>query len=285
MPIRYPFSVSLALLTLFASPVDAQTIRGVVLDEEARLRPGALPENRGVAGAEVELRRDGRRAGAVTLTDTLGRFTLTAPGVGTFGLRVTHPAYLAHESEGIELGEGEILSLEIRMGRNVIPLEPLVVTARMSSLMAGFHQRRTSGGMGTFLTREEIEVRGAAKATDLLRGMPGVRIEFERWGIGPSIVMQGGFGLCEPAIFVDGIETVRSSGVGSSLDDYLTPERIEGIEVYTSFSTVPAQYQSGMCGVILIWTRPGERGEGEPWGWKRMLLGFAAAIGLILWIR
>jgi len=284
MPAPHPIPVLVVLLTLPVSAA-AQAIRGVVVDEEVRASPSDSFRNPGIQGAEVEMTGEGWDAGLRTLTDSLGSFYLVAPEAGVFSLRVRHPAYVPFQAEGIEIGEGEILSLEVRLGRNVIPLEPLVVTARMNSLMAGFHQRRNGGGLGTFLTREEIDARGAGRTTDLLRDMPGVRIEFERWGVGPSIVMQGGFGPCPPAIFVDGIQMTQFSGVGSSLDDYITPERIEGIEVYTSFSTVPAQYHSGMCGVILVWTRQGGREGGEPWGWKRTLLGFAVAVGLVLWIR
>lgn len=284
MPTSPPIPVLVVLLTLPVSAA-AQAIRGVVVDEEIRASPRDSLVTPGIEGAEIEMTREGGEAGLRTLTDSLGNFYLAAPEAGVFNLRVSHPAYVSYHVERIEVGDGETLTIELRMGRNVIPLDPLVVTARMNSLMAGFHQRRNGGGLGTFLTREEIDTRGAGRATDLLRDMPGVRVEFERWGVGPSIVMQGGFGRCTPAIFVDGIQMTQAGGVGSSLDDYITPERIEGMEVYTSFSTVPVQYHSGMCGVILIWTRQGGREGGEPWGWKRMLLGFAVAVGLVLWIR
>jgi hypothetical protein len=82
---------------------------------------------------------------------------------------------------------------------------------------------------------------------------------------------------------VDGLPAPQTAG--SNLNDYLTPERIEGVEVFSSFSSVPVQFHSGMCGVILFWTRRGGREGGEPWDWKRMLLGFGIAVGLILWIR
>jgi hypothetical protein len=68
------------------------------------------------------------------------------------------------------------------------------------------------------------------------------------------------------------------------LDDFLTPERIEGVEVYTSFSTAPAEFIYGTCGVILFWTRPGGREGGDPWSWRKVLIGLGVAVGLILWI-
>jgi hypothetical protein len=272
------------LLGSLPGPGAAQTVRGTVVEvDDAEV--GREREGRPVVGATVELLSGGRRLAGTTLTDTLGVFILPAPGPGTFGLRVSHPSYLAYEAGGIDVGRDETVSLEIRVGRDAIPLEPLVVTARVNALLAGFHRRRTGGGNATFLTREEIEQRGATRATDLLRGLPGVRLDFVRWGMGPDIVMQGGFGACEPTIFLDGVELVKTAGVGSSMNDYITPDRIEGIEVYSSFSTVPAQFRAGMCGVILLWTRQGGGEGGGPWGWKRVLGGLAVAVGLMLWIR
>lgn len=275
----------LLLAGSFPGPLHGQTIRGTVVEVDPSA-PGAVGRpGQPVVGATIELlARGGARAGT-TRTDTLGIFVLPTPSHGTFGLRISHPSYFPYQAEGIEVGRGETVSLDIRLGRDAIPLEPLVVRARVNTLMAGFHRRRTGGTSATFLTREAIETRGAARTTDLLRGMPGVRLEFVRWGEGPRILMQGGFGPCFPTIFLDGVELTTTSGVGSSMNDYITPDRIEGIEIYSSFSTVPAQFRAGMCGVILLWTRQGGREGGEPWGWKRILGGFAVALGLLLWIR
>ena len=270
------------LLLSVAHPLGAQTLRGVVVDAEAQVVLEGVETNMPIAGAEVELLGDGVREQTRAFTDSLGFFSLPVPGPGTYGLRVTHPAYLRYEAEGIEVRPEEAVTLEVRLGKNVIPLEPLLVVGRVSSTMAGFHERRTSGAFATFLTREEIETRAAGRTTDLIRGLPGIRINWERWGVGPAIEMQGGFGTCEPTIFVDGVRAPQAPG--SMVDDFLTPDRIEGVEVYTSFSTAPAQFISGTCGVILFWTRQGGREGGEPWSWKRVLVGVGVAIGLVAWI-
>lgn len=217
------------------------------------------------------------------MTDSLGRFTLPVPGPGTYGFRVRHPSYVPYDAENVEVGAEETVVVVVRLGRNVIPLDPLIVTARVRSDATGFEGRRAGGGFGTFLTREEIEARAAGRTTDLLRGLPGVTVRFVRWGVGPAIEMRDGFGRCEPAIYVDGILAPQTQG--SRVDDFLTPDRIEGVEVYTSFSTAPVQYIMGTCGVILFWTRRGERGEGEPWHWKRVIIGLGAAVALILWFK
>ena len=282
MPGQNRFVVLTALLALIVPPASAQVIRGVVVDDEVRVSATGAEIRTPVAGADLELLANGDPAGRRATTDSLGMFVLSLPQPGGFGLRVTHTAYLPFETDIIEVDQEESVSVEIRLGRNVIPLEPIVVRARINSALAGFHQRRTGSALGSYVTREEVEARGAGYTTDLLRGLPGIRLNFIRWGVGPAIEMQGGFGVCQPTIFVDGLQLPESAG--GSLNDFLTPERIEGVEVYSSISTVPAQFHSGTCGVILFWTRRGAREGGEPWGWRRMLLGVGIAVGLMLWI-
>ncbi len=276
--------VALPALAVGGSPqAGAQVLRGTVVEVEAPTPPAGPKAGAPVVGAEVALLGGDGRAEATALTDSLGAFVLAAPRGGSYGLRVTHPAYRPHEARGVEVGTGETVVIEVRLSRSAIPLEPLVVTARMGSALTGFEGRRLGGGLGTYLTREDIDARAASKTTDLLRGIPGVSIEFERWGVGSRIEMRNAFGNCEPAVFADGIRLPLRTG--SRLDDVLTPERIEAVEVYTSLSGAPAQYISGHCGVILLWTRRGDREGGEPWHWKRVLLGLGVAVGLILWIK
>ena len=253
------------------------------MDADVRVPMGGVETEMPIPGAEVELVTGEEGEGIWALTDSLGMFRISAPRAGAFRIRVNHPAYVPYEAESVEVGQGETVSIQIRLGRNVIPLEPLVVRARTTPSIAGFHQRRTRGAFGTFITREEVEARAASQTTDLLRGLPGVRINFQRWGVGPSIEMQNGFGSCEPTIYVDGVRAPQSDQ--SSLNDFLVPERIEGVEVYSSSTSAPAQYTSGMCGVILFWTRRGAREGGEPWGWKRVLIGLGLAVGLLFWAR
>jgi hypothetical protein len=283
MAARNPTLLLACLLVLPLSSVEGQVIRGVVVDAEARVTVSGVAMSMPISGAEVEVITEGGAERIRVETDSLGVFLMYVAGYPRVRLAVRHPAYHPYETETIEVGQEETVNLEIRLGRNVIPLEPIVVTARTNTTMAGFHARRTGSAFATFLTREEIEARAAGQTTDLLRGLPGVRINFQRWGVGPSIEMQNGFGVCEPTIYVDGVRAPQTAG--SSLNDFLTPDRIEGVEVYSSLSTAPVQYISGNCGVILFWTRRGGREGGEPWSWKRVLVGLGVAVGLVLWIR
>jgi hypothetical protein len=259
-------------LAVVAAEAKAQVIQGVVIDATSRLA---------VAGAEVALLepRTGQRTGA--LTDSAGAFLLTAARAGTYRLRITHPSYVAYEADSVAVNGGEAVMLEIRLGQAAIPLEPLVVTARRQVAMTGFDARREAG-FGRFITREDIDRRGAFRTSDLLRSMQGITLR-PSGRSGMMVLMRGGgTGLCQPAIWVDGL-LVRQL-TGSTIDDFLTPGSIEAVEVYQAHAAAPTEYTAGACGVILFWTRRGSAEEGGPWQWKKMLIGAGAALIVIVLI-
>ncbi len=62
---------------------------------------------------------------------------------------------------------------------------------------------------------------------------------------------------CEPAVYVDGLVYYDQLGSVRITDfNFLSPEVIEGIEVFTGLAA-PARFDSDGCGVVLIWTRGG----------------------------
>jgi hypothetical protein len=134
-------------------------------------------------------------------------------------------------------------------------------------------------GWGLFITREEIERRGARRISDLLYGLPDVRVvrrselestvrfgtELSRVNVGP--LSQGDDGApqvvadvplrCAPLLYVDGMKFGRADEVL----DQVGPAEIEGIEVYRRSSEVPPEFGGiyARCGVILVWTRRWEQ--------------------------
>ncbi|HEX2166440.1 MAG TPA: carboxypeptidase regulatory-like domain-containing protein, partial [Longimicrobiales bacterium] len=258
--------IALAIPTV----VQGQAIYGTVVDDTAR---GP------VDGAEVDLLHEGA-AVAGTVTDSLGRFTIAAPRAGTYGLVVRHAVFMTYQVDSVTLGTGESVTLQIRLGRQAVPLEPLVVTARRSRRgLAGFDERRRAG-FGHFIVREDITTRAAGQLTDVLRNVPGLSFRRLRRG-GVLTQMRGGAsGRCAPAMWVDGIQMQESEQ--STLDQIFAPDMIEAVEVYSSHATAPAQYVSGTCGVILFWTRQGSGAEGTPWQWKKVLAGAGAAVLVII---
>lgn len=259
-------------LCLAATPAAAQELSGRVLDHAT----GAP-----LTDVRVTLLDAERRARAETLTDTLGAFTLDVPRAGRWIVVAEVLGYGTTASEPVAVAPTERVELEIRMAVEPIPVEPVVVTGRASyghGDIRRFYDRVERGrmsGFGQFVTRTEVERTMPFEPTDLLRMMAGVRVTTgSRPGAGGSISMTRG---CVPAIYVDGTQINRSL-IGSSLDDFVAANDIEGIEVYRGGAQhVPGYHDDRGCGLVLVWTRRGSP-DGRPFSWTRLLIG----AGLVL---
>lgn len=256
-------SVGAALATA-APPAAAQqradsaaaVIEGVVLVEGT---------NRPLPTALVELVGQGRR----TIADEAGRFRLTSVAPGQDTLRI---ALLAFESDRIPvtIPPGGTYQLELVVAYPSATLEELVVqVARTRSERTLGFERRRRRGIGSFITREEIERRNPALLSSMFWGLRRVRIRDGRVSLdtrgvglrlstgralsGQSVTVLRDTGECAPAIFVDGVKR----GPLTRVDD-LFPDEIAGIEVYTSPS-IPARFSDAFnrCGSIVIWRRGG----------------------------
>ena len=140
-------------------------------------------------------------------------------------------------------------------------LAPIVVRGSNSytGRMAGFYQRRDLG-IGHFVSREKLEHDNPAQITDVFRRLPGVQILSTRF-IRNAIRFRGNGGGCWPLVWLDGAPLPTAE-----FDlDFLSPQSIEGIEVYSGISQIPPQFMGsrglGSCGVIVVWSREGERRE------------------------
>lgn len=267
-------AVVLAMLIGVAGSALAQMVSGTVVDDRAQ-QP--------IEGAEVVLTRDGSAQSPRTLTDTTGRFTLRVPRAGVYTLHVRHPSFLPFEATSLNLGTGEVMSLEVRLGVETIPLEPIRVTARRAPTgLAGFDQRRRAG-FGQYMTRDEIRLHAGGRVTDLLRNMSGLTFRPAPDSRAGSIALMSGgaTGRCLPMVWIDDVQVEQHEN--STLDQVLTPSTIEAVEVYTSHAAAPPQYVSGLCGVIVFWTRQGGEEGASRFDWKKVV-GGAAASGLLIFL-
>jgi hypothetical protein len=122
--------------------------------------------------------------------------------------------------------------------------------------------RRQQAGLGSFITRAEIERRNPSQAYQMLFGVPGIQVN-TRDGR-PRTLYPGTAGECEPRTFVDGALFADPPGIPRPPGPLalIPPTEIEAIEVYPRASGVPAEFggsTGGACGVIVIWTRKGGR--------------------------
>jgi hypothetical protein len=283
-------SLLAAVLSLTAGVARAQLVQGVVLEDGT---------DTPVAGALVELfARNGRLMMGVR-SDADGGFLLR-PSPGRYYLKSSHPFYIGLDSLALTVPRGDVLGVELRMGRAAIPLRPLLVRARgRASALSGFEERRRQPpAHAYFITRQDIEEHSAAaRTTDLLRSVPGVEIlPVKRGGndLVPAnpyspiqqtiqrvyvINLRGQVGNCQPALFLDGMRVSQFMEAG--IDEMLQPAMIEGVEIYPGSASLPSGFDApNACGAVLFWCR--RDAEGAVAGWRTRLIAAGAALLLVL---
>lgn len=250
------------LACAMAAPAAAQSIRGRVLDATT---------GRPVAEATVLLLAADGSVRERERTDDDGRFSVAVREEGTFRVRAERLGYHAATSAPLAGRLSDLVDVELRLSTSEVLIAPLTVTARrqprrLASLDAsGFYLRERAGGGGRFLRREDIERRRPMVVSDVLRGLPGVRMT----RMGQNGMRHVTFSrhemtsyanpVCLPRVYRDGAPLFVSFSE-ESLDDLVLPEELEAIEVYSGPATTPAQYggASNACGVIVLWTRQGD---------------------------
>jgi hypothetical protein len=247
-------------------------------DAGSRVRSAPL---RGVAtdaltGKElrgVEVAAEHLSSGRVwrTSVDSHGWFVLASLPPGTYSIHARRLGY-GPFLDTLVVGDDGAPPATLALTPAPFRLRPMVVSAsrRRRIYMEDFERRRALG-LGSFVTRQDIERRHPHLVTDLFRELPGVRVVLDRRGEGHLLVR----GRCRPTFYVDGV----AADSGPSLDMFLRPDDVEGIEVYST-ATVPPQYARSACGAVLIWTRVPERVHGRgPW-WRGVAVG---GVFLVIW--
>jgi hypothetical protein len=250
----------------------AALLVAALLAAAARPAPGQAPPapgsiaisvrdslGRSIAGAELSVEGTAVRG----FTDERGEVRFTAVRGG--------PATVRIRRLGFQPTSLDILIDQRVPATNIITLvpiaqrlAPIVVRGGNSytGRMAGFYQRRDLG-IGHFVSREKLERDNPAQLTDVFRRIPGVQITSTRF-IRNAIRFRGNGGACWPLVWLDGAPLPTAE-----FDlDFLAPTSIEGIEVYSGVSQVPPQFMGarglGSCGVIVVWSREGERRQKRP---------------------
>lgn len=215
-----------------------------------------------VVGAEIVALGTGRG----TRTDAGGRFALAGLPPGPLLLEVRSGAGLKGRAAVTLLpGENRGAVLTVRLRPTVLPDLEVEVRRRSDpgGRTAGFDARRERRP-GVFLGRAEIAASPARRTADLLRRLPGVRVERHRRYHGlerivlhrtpPSLR-----GPCPVEIYLDGnrVPPLRRFGYRRLALDLPAPDEIEAMEVYTGAGRLPPRFAAGdaRCGVIALWTR------------------------------
>jgi hypothetical protein len=209
-----------------------------------------------------------------------GSFSLVVPFRGPTVILVRRPGYSA-----------QILRVDLSKGvwRGNILLEPgsfrlpdVVVDAKYAkpaeyagtSKYDGFFQRRKLG-VGTFVTREEIERSNAMHTLEILRGIPGLHInaglpgdpttadikmprcESDDHRLGKVTVWIDGRMLIEERRAPNGVPGLYGFGSYQLAEQLsrITPTGIEMVEIYRGPGQIPGEFHWDGCAAVVIWTR------------------------------
>lgn len=267
------------MLVLLALPthVCAQVVRGTVV---------TVGDRAPISDARLLLRDQDGTTRAAALSSETGFFELRSDASGMVRLEVKHLGYANWETANFALASDALIEVEVKLGIEAIPLEPLTVITRRSAgdpRIYALEQRMTDPTItgGYFLTRADLDQRPAATPSALVIGTPGmsVRPAGSSAGLDRSVIMSGD---CVARTFIDG---VRFDQTGmTSVDDLITPEALEGVEVYPRPRSAPVQYQdltNPGCGVVLFWTRPPAIDPDSTWGPRRVAVGFGLLLGIV----
>jgi len=215
--------------------VGTSTIRGV-------LKIGS--SGRAISGARVSL----SGTTLITETDELGEFEFPDLVPGRYVVRVSAIGYATITSP-VDLKVRQTMELEFITEPEAVALPDVEVTETATHGPADWNRRRTEG-RGRYITRRDIEQRRPATVPDMMRMVPGIRVECRT----PTVCrlqMQRAPRGCNPAFFMDGIPSDPTIA-------YLTPiTEVEGIEIYSGPAETPPELESfrARCGVVVIWTR------------------------------
>jgi hypothetical protein len=217
------------------------SVNGRVLDQSGR----------GLAGAELTIPGSPLRVE----TDDAGEFRLKNVPAGDLQVRVRRLGFRPDTSI-INVLAGQTVPFMISLAALPVMLSPVTILGKhYSGRLASFYQRRDRG-LGHYYTREEIEKRNPANTTDLLRTVPGIRLQ--PLGFGRQTLRFRG-ARCPPLVWIDG----SPLGAGEFDIDNVPARSIEAMEIYTGIAALPSEFTAGpttttSCGTIVIWSRQGE---------------------------
>ncbi|MGK2934053.1 MAG: carboxypeptidase regulatory-like domain-containing protein [Gemmatimonadaceae bacterium] len=181
-------------------------------------------------------------------TDSTGFFTLAGQPTGTHAIIVRRLGYMPVEL-AVNLTPLRKSEIDVVLQQYVPMLAAVVIGARREAALdrIGFTSRKARG-TGNFIERDYILNRNAYRLGNLLENLPALRRPGDGFG-----------GTCTK-YWVDGVEWRGGSsgsggGMTTPLDDFVMPDEVEAIEVYTR-SFTPVEFQTfDRCATVAVWTR------------------------------
>lgn len=231
-----------ALLTLAfpTAPLPAQVVRGTVVE---------LADGRPVASVTMLVSRVGRGVNHRSVTDSAGRFRLRPYPRGEYQISIEWRGRRSDVGPPMGVMREDTFTVVVRVPREgSAPPELTVVSDTRSRRLeaVGFYRRSTSGA-GAQIGPALIRARNWL-TTGRLLSHPRVRAQ-----AGLRTPFRGGWSTCR-TLFVDG---QRYGLAYRDVMDRVTPDDIEGIEIYPTYWGTPPEFatKGSNCGAIVIWLR------------------------------
>lgn len=259
-----PILLSLFIATIGA-PLAAQTIQGRVIDATS---------SAGIPQVVVTALGPDQRPAERVRTGSDGTFVLHLRAPGAYQLQGERVGYITTKSGAVDVETRQTVEVILHLSAEPLTIEPLTVTGRrqpprIRALDNNGFYRREAAGFGKFLRREDIERYANQNLAQVLDRVQGTHLHVDRRGkqyvsfaraqsVGVvSRTQRGDSGPCLPKLYVNGNRV--GYGQGMSLDDLVSPEQVEAVELYRSPSETPQEFNDSdaACGVIAIWTRSG----------------------------
>lgn len=190
------------------------------------------------------------------VTDESGAFAFShVPlGAGTVSIR-----RLGFEPVSVKFtlkdATSPVRGLNVKLRRLPIFLQPVTIESKRvnyTGRLAGYYQRLEKKAGGYFITRAQIDAENPRTLSQLLQRVPAVSGSRMRGG-GAGVRMRGR--NCAPLVWLD--STPMPAG---EVDlNAISPQTIQGIELYLGSTTAPARYtlnrDASSCGTIILWSR------------------------------
>ena len=217
--------------------------------------------------------------GASAISDDSGRFRLEISHRDRVVFDVRRLGFMPSR---IALAGGGDTNFSVLLLPNIQQMSGVEVTSvyKKPAALAGFEERmlarKRAAGSGYFITSQDIESRPATRASQVVEGVPSIRVRRtsgDRYGIFGRGV---GGGECPATLWLDGVRIGGSSqamrdrrgrlvtgGETTEIDEYVDPAEIAGVEVYSRGMLAPPQFvppgdrTAASCAIVVFWTKHG----------------------------
>lgn len=246
---------------------------------------GKATDEQGAAMADVEVEVVDVHSRVRTAANGLFRIDSLEPGDHVIAVRRLGYSPLLATIQ-IDSNETTVADIVMRPATNMLASVIVKTDQLMRGVPTGFLDRMHSGVQGTFLTAIDIKRQNPQRVSDILRGIPSVKVAvsgevFSRRGVVSILstacanglpvyldnIQVGGGSEGNPEGFIGefnpgrvrqgGQEVAGGTPIARSVADIVPPERVVAIEVYSGPATVPPSLPAAnsSCGAVFIWTR------------------------------